>query len=641
MRFSKHLKLFLVLIIALFVTFFCHNPGTYAIENDNLNLYSNNDIIFYDPNNCTEATTVDNGTYIGEPYAGMTDEQLKKFAAAGINENGHGGIAFELSLLANLYEEQMCDSSCPHTAEALADYLVNGNKSGRKWFAGGTRRSYTNGYSENNGAPTSEDIAIAKSVLVEGKRTAPKGINEHDQPQDLEWIKNDGETVDKTNRSNYISGKTVIHNIYGSTYTFYAWCDGSKSKDGTATSACDPFGYTKKIEETSYSTAAPVTSNTNYAGRQILSDAALQQVQNNKPVYEEAAAEAGIPWQLLATFHYAESSLQVSNPDNGQGVYQLYTYTDGGKNSNAFLPKGKISTEEFLRQSKIAASRIKDSFNGLDPNNDDNVKRILFQYNGVASVYVERAIKMGFTEEQAKNGEGSPYVMNLYDAARDPNNEAMSEYWRGRFVGDGEWDSDSVSKRPGTFLIYKALGGGNSSNGDSFCNTTSIGSDIISQTALSLAWEGKNTHSKDDPKPEYVEAMKKAGTHYQYCASSTCAPIGASCDQFVATVMRSSGVDEEFNKGGADRSGQYMKDHPEKYMEVNFDGTNPEVLQSGDIFATYNSPGHGHIWIYVLLDGEPGRADASFNGRTAAYYKNTPAITDHQGSRHYKVYRRI
>ena len=198
--------------------------------------------------------------------------------------------------------------------------------------------------------------------------------------------------------------------------------------------------------------------NVNYAGAQVWEDVELQRIAANREVYEEAASEYGFPWQVMATLHSLETSLRLYNPDNGQGVYQLYSYTAGGTNENRFEPAESISEEEFRRQTLIAAEVVSGMVGDL--NNPDDVKKLFFMYNGTADVYKEKAIAMGFSEEQAENGEGSVYVMNRYDEQRDPADpEHMSDLWPGRFVADGVYDSTATTMVFGGFVKYEALQG--------------------------------------------------------------------------------------------------------------------------------------------------------------------------------------
>lgn len=360
--------------------------------------------------------------------------------------------------------------------------------------------------------------------------------------------------------------------------------------------------------------------NQNYAGGEVWSAAELAAISENQSIYEEAANEYGFPWQVLAVFHSMETALRRYNPENGQGVYQLYSYTSGGINGNSFTP-GAVDETEFRRQTKLAAGIISSSVGDL--NDSDNVKKLFFKFNGMSSKYIEKALAMGYSLEEAQNGEGSPYVMNRYDAKRDPGSTEMDSTWAGRYVRDGVYDGDSTSMRYGAFVKYEALAGST--------NCEDMGGSIV-DTARLLAWEGHG-HNKNDPKPEYVEAMKKVGTYGSPCRnSSDCAPSGASCDVFVSTVMRYSGSDPDFPATGPVVQKNYMESHTDKYMKVN--ATDVSDLQAGDILvATDNGR---HIYIYL---GDGMQASASYNDRTGEMFKGV-YLSDNGGTRHYEVFRR-
>ena len=185
----------------------------------------------------------------------------------------------------------------------------------------------------------------------------------------------------------------------------------------------------------------------------------MQAIEDNKAAYQEAAKEYDLPWQILAVLHKMEHGLKRSNPKNGQGVYQLYSYTDGGKNENRFEPAGSVSEEEFKRQTKIAAKVVSEKAGGMDLSKPDNVKKLFFLYNGAAQEYKDKAIAMGFSKAEAENGEGSAYVMNRYDARRDPTSDKMDPLWPGRFTKDKEYNAESTSNNFGAYVQYEALGG--------------------------------------------------------------------------------------------------------------------------------------------------------------------------------------
>ncbi|MBQ6410217.1 hypothetical protein IJI18_03135 [Candidatus Saccharibacteria bacterium] len=371
-------------------------------------------------------------------------------------------------------------------------------------------------------------------------------------------------------------------------------------------------------------------SNQNYAGVPVWSEAELAAINENRAIYEEVANEYGFPWEVLAVFHSMETGLRRYNPSNGQGVYQLYSYTKGGTNENTFAPASSISEDEFRRQTEIAGSIISSS--GGDLNNPDNVKKLFFKYNGASSKYIEKALSMGFSQEEAENGEGSAYVMNGYDARRDPSSSEMDSAWAGRYVRDGVYDSSSTTQRFGAFVKYEAL------HGNTYCEDIDssdgiFGGDIV-ETALLLSWSGKG-HSKNEPKPEYIEAMKAVGTYYTPCRnSSDCAPVGASCDIFVSTVMRYSGSDPSFPATGPVVQENYMQSHPEMYTQVVANDVSD--LQPGDILVTTENGRH----IYLNL-GDGMQASASYNDRTGEHFSGV-YLSDKGsgGTRNYNVYRR-
>lgn len=639
-RLRTILSYFRLFFLGVLICIFIVPPQvTSAINLKDLLFFSQSNAPYYDPegDNC-DTTPVNNGMYKGAQYSFNEDQLKRLWWAASAEQGTFEGRKSEISIFANVYESEGGE---PGNNNGLINKVVQRYHGGGGWFAKSTGQAYETGCSpwECYPTPSAEEIAAARDILNNGNRTLPVEVNEHDSITDIASVSNNGISFSPSNKAQYKSGVTIIHNRFGSTYTFFQWANGEKECGSGHNTCGDPFGYTGDAPqvEQSYSTVTTVGNNTLYDGRQVLSDAQLQQIEHNKPIYEKIAKKYNFPWQLLAALHYREHNLAVDNPANGEGVYQLTSLTNHGTNENAFKPAGPISETEFERQTDLAAQVIRGKI-GQDTDlmdNDDNVKRVMFLYNWANPDYVQRAINMGFKEEDAKNGEGSPYVMNMYDAERDPNSTDVSPYWTGLIASlKGDVVKDS---RPGAFVVFRALGGGTDDNGNDYCETPGSNGDIA-DTAIKLSWPGRNSHAKTDPKPEYVAAMQSIGTYMNY----DYAPIGASCDQFVATVMRYSGADPDFNLFGADASHDYMASHKDKYIQVQYDGTNKEVLQPGDIFATTGSPGHGHIWIYVLIDGQEGRADASFNDRTGEHYANpNPAISDMGGSRRYEVFRRI
>lgn len=595
----------------------------------------------------------------------FTDGQLRGISAMAIQENGLSppvSVLTEASQMANLFESSQMNkyNQNANKEQGFIDMLQHSN-----WYATTTKVKYS------ETANISQDIYDGiKSILNNGKRTLPTGVVEHDSIKDITSITNDGVAVDKNNRANYISKKTIIKNRFGSTYVFYRWSDPSAPDNRKG----DPFGYfqdkgpgefegesdlpvsgsssigssDRTASNTSVSSTGPATDPEvvvtadfkNYAGDEILSQAERDKIAANRPVYEEAARENDMPWQILAVLHYREHSLNVSNPSNGQGIYQLYSYTSGGTNSNAFKPAGPVTTEEFLRQTKIAAKLVKQQYGPELTANPDSrmVKKMFYRYNGEA--YQQQGLDMGFTPEQASIGEGSPYVMSRADAKRDSTKGGMSWYM---YVGDHQSTTGHNERNFGAYVVYLALGGFTDNSGTSGCSNTNSqpgtggysggGHQLISQTAVDLAWHHYDIETdsatrayfssgRKNPTSAYSEAQRKAGN------------VGdvTDCGRFVSVVLRSSGVDTNFPPVGTESSMvPYLNRHPELYDEIPNTG-DTSVLQSGDILIV-----PGHIKLVVNINGHLQEVQASL-GDHAPETSDRIKLTHRRGA--YQIFRR-
>lgn len=224
----------------------------------------------------------------------------------------------------------------------------------------------------------------------------------------------------------------------------------------------DPLYSACSVDTTSTtsSDAAPSNgSNRDYAGRPILTQGQLQAIAQNQSVYQQAAQQVGIPWQMLAVIHLRESGLKVANPGNGQGIFQFPDHRGGP------YPTGPVSQQEFLRQAVLAAQELKDdakrNYSGhqnLSIQSDaDTIKDTFFSYNGRASAYEQQAAKLGFGSN--KGYEGSPYVMNKADAKRDPDALGKGETTWGQIKTDHGPIVYPANGDYGAFVTYAALTG--------------------------------------------------------------------------------------------------------------------------------------------------------------------------------------
>lgn len=192
-------------------------------------------------------------------------------------------------------------------------------------------------------------------------------------------------------------------------------------------------------------------NNLSYNNNPVFSSSELTAVVDNQPFYAEAADAVDIPWQLIAAVHYREYRFKREGPENKNGPYQIVG-TD--------MKVGVYTDEEFQAATNAAAEFIKNKVGDVDFEDENNVKKALFAYNGTADVYITQATALGFSEAEAALGEGSPYVMNRADGRRDPTVQSVAEgeTW-GQILTDGGDISYPANTDFGAFIVYMALTG--------------------------------------------------------------------------------------------------------------------------------------------------------------------------------------
>lgn len=389
--------------------------------------------------------------------------------------------------------------------------------------------------------------------------------------------------------------------------------------------------------------SSSIGNNTDYAGNQVLTDAQMKKVTDNKPFYEKSAAKSSIPWQIIAAIHVRESGLSRSGPANGQGPYQDYGRKDipSSLKSGSGWKTGEYSDEEFQTATDWAAEHIKNNYS-LHPeklaSDAAEVKNLFFRYNGQAAVYKTQAEKLGYNGS-TEGYEGSPYVMNRADKERDPTVEPTksNKTW-GQIKTDGGGISYPANSDYGAYVIFQALGGSTAgatttSTDANGCATTlsASGSEKKLQElakAYTQSWEVSKTKSQTKP---YQEAVKRS--KYQ----PTCP--GNDCGSFVYILMHESGWDTNYGGG----SGQ--TDHMQSWFADSGNGWSPvEGLKSvsgSSISAAKLRPGdvllrEGHIYVFVgdiFGDKTLYFASASNCSRSPAYHTFTDPGT-------YTVYRK-
>ena len=152
----------------------------------------------------------------------LSDTQVKQIARLCQQEQGSlAGAKAEASLMANQLETSDYRRRKYGTgAKGLYSWVRNGG-----WF-------YRAAYYMDYGSASQKIIDGVRDVLVNGNRTLPQYIDEHDCFSDIASIS----TGSVRDRSDYVRGKTIVKNKMGSTYTFYTFPDAES----------DPFGYTSE-----------------------------------------------------------------------------------------------------------------------------------------------------------------------------------------------------------------------------------------------------------------------------------------------------------------------------------------------------------------------------------------------------------
>lgn len=174
----------------------------------------------------------------------LNESQVRQIARLCVQEQGgsEAGTKAEASLMANLLETNSSrQSKYGSDGNGLYNFVRNGG-----WF-------YKAAHFMDNGSATETQAAWVRDVLVNGNRTLPQYIDEHDCFSDIASIS----TGNIRTRSDYVKGKTIIKNKMGSTYTFYCF----------PTSTSDPFGYTdaayKKVAGNTSATTTTTSVATN------------------------------------------------------------------------------------------------------------------------------------------------------------------------------------------------------------------------------------------------------------------------------------------------------------------------------------------------------------------------------------------
>ena len=549
------------------------------------------------------------------------DETLKQIAGVAMAENGEDNGRFEMSLMANLFEKNSGYSS-------VLDYVLNST-----WFA-------AKGHA---GDPVSDEVLkAARDVFNNGNRTIPKEVDEHDCIDcgsygfDVSSIELDGKTYtshdDLLNLANYVSGKTVIHNKYGSTYTFYSWPDGQKSKTGrwmtdywgdpfgaiSGSWSCDPQGGSSSDSSSNNTTSKSNDKKTvigpsgdtatdgggggklsyeTYNGMEYL-QIIPENMEDNLPVivYHVGSGEVGNVHaaESLGMIGYVREHASELYSKNGKFIFIAPSYGDSSYDSKPFVESviskykansGRVIISGFSQGASTVYTQVQkypdfysaaapaDGCAGYFGTSDNSTLAKLkvswyIMYGTVGEPANYETCNVSFSEELKANN-GSVELVKL-------NSSSHSE-------------AQSIFSTPELFAWMLGQGG----NGNGGNNCTSSG-DVgkLQEVAKTYAWSKDEGNARIDVKPAYQDAINKNEVPGVL--------DGTDCAQWTFFLINKSGwFSGDKTWSTTDDYDSYLLEHG--WTDVTDKISSESDLLPGDIFVTVNK---GHAAIYTgKIDG--------------------------------------
>ncbi len=652
-----------------FLAFFVSFVPVVALDEATYEKFASLGIMFYDPDavNCDKDTFTPDGkteVWEGAKY-NLTDAQKRGLLSIAVREQGYTiiGMKTSLSQMANLFEIHY--KGTPGDGAGLANYVHTGHADGSgngsgSWYSPAKKGFYNESYEPTHFGQ--QEFDAVEEVLVQGHRTIPQRVTQHGG---IDWVtsNNNGTVITnpRQNLSQFKRGVTKSVEPSGTTWTFYTWADPSEANNNPLNG--DPYGYegdtpygegqsgTGGSAGAASGASASDNKGTDYAGNPILTEDEKSLMNANTSIYKSAVNGTKIPWQMLAAIHYRESRF-AKKSSSKEGVFGL-------KGGNYATGKDYTS-QELEEQAKAVVKKLETDMG--TKSGDDAVKYAFFKYDNDAEPYKSQARDLSLSEAEANNGEGSPYVMNKADEARDPAKATGGNKWG--YIKDGE----NKMSYPvpdnygyGAFVVYGLIASNDQNNRDDVCGPGNTqGNMDVNQTAIDFAWPLGDPHNCKDtsvlcytPTPAYEKALKELNIYTKPAINSTGG--GSSCDVFVSTVMKYSGVDPHFitDSTGYEATtaisflwkalhehahiDQYTLQHKEYSVPNDYDyvdaGRDPSKLRPGDIGIQplkgwpdnpQSNAGCGHIVLYVEIDGKGYTANASWHDNTGQISKWLP-----------------
>ena len=571
--------------------------------------------------NCTCNDVSKKGVWAGQKYD-LTDGQIAGLIAVVKNENGGNleAMQTEATQMVNLFEYKK--KNTPKTGDNFVDYIRNGG-----WYATAKH------YNESNTDYTQEEFNAMKDIWVNGNRTMPPEVVEHDcikcgaNSYDIISATNDGVSFDVEDRSKYVSGKTVLKNRFSSTYVFYKFASDADRKG-------DPFGYfpDNPPSGTSSSTSTTAGAGVTWENGWIAG--------GMEGYYKDDATTWGLRLDAAANKEFVTDALKGS----GKGPNKILLHSVEGPGGMGSTAKSAFPEEESPVDN-VAASRAPHFT--IDIRNKKvyqhySIKKTsgaIRSHDDYAGVQIEI---FGYTYDETSGGDWNlrkaenfsdedwDYLAKLIIAISEETGattdgstldwttdkrmsaDEMKNY-HGIMGHMHATDNNHIDPRDIWKYLEPAIKRGGS--GDGTCSSNNNTNGDLNATAIKLAWP-EHGHDPDSPTEEYRKALLEPDGVGTRGEGDSCSIVGKSCDAFVVTVLRSSGVDKEVPCCTAKAVTNYLASSS-KWQEV---PNNKASLKGGDVRGS-----DGHVEMVVEVNGELKIASASHCNRTGeigGYYDN-------------------
>lgn len=490
------------------------------------------------------ATPAGSGSFT--KYTDLTDSQLWDLVEVAKGENGVNltGIKNELSLMANLFEKN--GKKYGSGGSGLVNYISTSG-----WFAK-TTASKINGKHDID--VSSEELAAARDILINGARVLPTQIVEHDCIKCGAGVdhayNDDSRSVDLINDySQWQSGKTILvqdsGNLHGE-WVFYGWMGGSAGVG-------DPMGYFADNPPDDISVgAADTTGATVTVIGDSITEMSSDELKELLPDVEIDAV-SGRGWKT--------------------GLKQLNNMS---LRDNVVFAHGSNNHDPALAQADIDA---------------------LISAVGNRNLYL-------ITNYSTEDEKAQAYEVNnaLFKTAAETHSNVHIIDWASsassdssKYMAPDQLHPSSAGEKLWAELVANAVKGASVVDQ---CGTPSGDVSTLQEYVLKYAWPDHHWAPYMDMKPDYQEATKKRSQNGEYIGGYG----GVDCGGFVTTLLNESGYEPEYNYGGKIKNGAgnttnqlaWAKEHWTLLNASLTTEVDTSILQAGDV-AVYE----GHTFIYV------------------------------------------